>query len=153
MHLVRSANGVTFIDEQHLVCLSNFTLTLLLILRVVKSVQSLCSGFSYCLSILRMFYVWNGRGARPEERKAAFNYAAGLSDDADSVIILDEGENDEDEMFWAVLGDGEREYAKSSYWGWRVGASVGDPQLWEISASSSHWVGNIRCATNEADAP
>lgn len=117
MHLVRSANGVTFIDEQYL------------------SVQNLCSGFSYCLSILQVFYVWNGRGARPEERKAAFDYAACLCGDADSVVVLDEGENDEDEMFWVVLGDGDREYANASHWLWRSGAHTGDPQMWKISAS------------------
>jgi hypothetical protein len=78
-----------------------------------------------CLSILQMFYVWNGRGARPEEKKAAFDYAVSLCGDADSVVVLDEGENDEDEMFWAVLGDGDRDYAKASYWAWRASARCG----------------------------
>ncbi|KAF9792515.1 hypothetical protein BJ322DRAFT_52505 [Thelephora terrestris] len=127
MHLVRSINGVTFVDEQHL------------------SVQSLCSGFSYCLSILQIFYVWNGRGAKLEEKKAAFDYAAGLCGDPDSVIVLDEGENDDDEMFWAVLGDGDREYAKASYWAWRAGANTADPQLWKISASSGHRFTHTPC--------
>ena len=104
--------------------------------------QNLCSGFSYCLSILQIFYVWNGRGARPEEKKAAFDYAACLCGDADSVIVLDEGENDEDEMFWAVLGDGDRGYAKASHWSWRAGANTGDPQMWKISASG-HQVGVV----------
>jgi len=117
MHLVRSMNGVMFVDEQHL------------------SVQSLCSGFSYCLSILQMFYVWNGRGSRPEEKKAAFDYAASLCGDPNSVIVLNEGENDEDEMFWAVLGDGNKEYANASYWTWRATTNAGDPQLWRVTAS------------------
>lgn len=95
-----------------------------------------------------MFYVWNGKGARLEEKKAAFAYAAGLCGDAESVIVLDEGENDEDEMFWAVLGDGDREYARASYWAWRAGVNLGDPQLWEISASRSNQVGIIYLVTD-----
>ena len=90
-----------------------------------------------------MFYVWNGRGARHEEKKAVFDYAVGLCGDADSVIVLNEGENDEDEMFWAVLGDGDREYAKASHWVWRAEANTNDPQLWKISASQGHRVGTI----------
>jgi len=100
-----------------------------------------------------MFYVWNGRGARPEEKKAAFDYAASICGDIDSVIVLDEGENDEDEMFWAVLGDGDREYAKASHWAWRTSANAHDPHLWKISASPSQQVGSIylSCHRNEAD--
>ena len=87
--------------------------------------------------------MWNGRGARPEEKKVAFNYAADLCGDPDSVIVLDEGEDDEDEMFWAVLGDGDRGYAKAFHWAWRANMSKNDPQLWKISASPGHQV----CAT------
>ena len=94
-----------------------------------------------------MFYVWNGRGARPEEKKAAFDYATGLCGDADSVIVLDEGENDEDEMFWAVLGDGDREYAKASHWAWRASVDMDGPQIWKISALQSQQVGSVYRAT------
>jgi len=96
-----------------------------------------------------MFYVWNGRGARPDEKKAAFDYAASLCGDADSVIVLDEGENDEDEMFWAVLGDGDRDYAKASCWAWRASANAYDPQLWKITASPSHQVGSVYLVTGK----
>ena len=96
-----------------------------------------------------MFYVWNGRGARPDEKKAAFNYATSLCGDADNVIVLDEGENDEDEMFWAVLGDGERDYAKASYWAWRAGVNAIDPQLWKISAPPNQQAGSIYRITGE----
>lgn len=89
--------------------------------------------------------MWNGRGARPEEKKKAFDYAVGLCDDADSVIVLNEGENDEDEMFWAVLGDGDRGYAKAFYWAWRADVNTNDPQLWKISASPGHEVCATRC--------
>ena len=90
-----------------------------------------------------MFYVWNGRGARPDEKKAAFDYATSLCSDADSVTVLEEGENDEDEIFWAVLGDSDRDYAKASYWVWRASVNLGDPQLWKITASSSQQVDPI----------
>lgn len=94
-----------------------------------------------------MFYVWNGRGARTEEKKAAFDYAVSLCGDANSVIVLDEGENDEDEMFWAVLGDGDGGYANASHWTWRASADAYDPQIWRISASPSQRVGSICRAT------
>jgi hypothetical protein len=110
---------------------------------VVQSAKNLCSGFSYCLSILQAFYVWNGRGARPEEKRAALDYATSLCGDLDSVDVLDEDDNDDDEMFWAVLGDGDRDYARASHWAWRAGASLCDPQLWKISASSSQQVDYI----------
>ena len=121
---------------------------LMVFLRVVQSLQSLCSGFSYCLnclSIIQVFYVWNGRGARPKEKAAAFEYANSLCGDAGSVVVLDEGMNDEDEMFWAILGDGDREYANASHWTWRAGVDAGDPQIWKISASPTHQVGSVYC--------
>ena len=90
-----------------------------------------------------MFYVWNGRGARPAEKKAAFDYAASLCGDADDVSVLNEDENDEDEIFWAVLGDGDKDYAKASYWGWRANVNAGEPQLWKISASPGQRVGSV----------
>lgn len=90
-----------------------------------------------------MFYVWNGRGARPDEKSAALDYAISLCGDPDSVNVLEEDDNDDDEMFWAVLGDGDRDYAKASHWAWRAGASPGDPQLWKISTSSSQQVDSI----------
>lgn len=109
-----------------------------------------------------MFYVWNGRGARPDEKKAAFDYAASLCGDADNVIVLDEGENDEDEMFWAVLGDGDRDYAKASCWAWRASVNAYDPQLWKITASSNHQVilsvvchrkGRLMCPSSRISPP
>ena len=96
-----------------------------------------------------MFYVWNGRGARPDEKKAAFDYAASLCGDAENVNVLNEGENDEDEIFWAVLGDGDKDYANASHWGWRASVNVGDPQLWKISASPSQKVDSINRVAGE----
>lgn len=94
-----------------------------------------------------MFYVWNGQGARPEEKKAALDYAASLCGDVNSVIVLDEGDNDEDEIFWAVLGDGDREYAKASHWVWRASVGEDDPQIWKISALPSQQVGSVYLTT------
>jgi hypothetical protein len=96
-----------------------------------------------------MFYVWNGRGARPEEKKTAFDYASNLCGDVEGVFVLNEGENDEDEMFWAVLGDGDREYAKASHWAWRAGLKTGDPQLWKITTLPGHQVGTAICRVPE----
>ena len=96
-----------------------------------------------------MFYVWNGRGARLEEREAAFNYATSLCGDSGSVVVLNEGENDEDEMFWAVIGDGDMEYAKASYWTWRAGVDANSPQIWKISASPNQRVGSVCCVTEK----
>lgn len=90
--------------------------------------------------------MWNGRGARLEEKKAALTYAASLCGDPDSVIVLNEGEDDDDEMFWAVLSDGGREYAKAFHWAWRACMSTNDPQLWRISASPGRQV----CVTHLA---
>ena len=98
-----------------------------------------------------MFYVWNGRGARPGEKKAAFDYAASLCGDPASVIVLDEGVNDEDEMFWAVLGDGDRDYATASHWASRASVDADDPQIWKISASQGQWVGFVYRYKNVAD--
>ena len=149
MHLVRSTNGVIFIDEQPLVCPSYFAFVSSHgFPRVVQSIRSLCSGFSYCLnclSIIQVLYVWNGRGARPEEKEAALEYANSLCGDAGSVVVLGEGKNDEDEMFWAILGDGDREYANASYWTWRAGVGVDDPQIWKISALPNQWVCAAYC--------
>jgi len=114
MHLVRSYRGAVFLDEHDL------------------DVKNLCSGFSYCLSILDTLYVWYGRGSTPQERLAALGYARSLAATGSSVIELTEGEDDNDEMFWMILGD--RGYAKADYWKWRRTASVPDPRVWRIDA-------------------
>ncbi|KAI0958231.1 hypothetical protein AcV7_004104 [Taiwanofungus camphoratus] len=118
MHLVRSINGVTFIDELEL------------------SIRNLCSGFSYCLSLLDTFYVWHGCGSTVEERRAAREYAQALSSQASSLIELVEGETDNDEMFWMILGDGE--YANADYWKWRSTAPTLCPRLWSVNVHMGH---------------
>ncbi|KAH8108084.1 hypothetical protein BXZ70DRAFT_35497 [Cristinia sonorae] len=92
MHIVRSSDDVTFIDEIEL------------------GSRNLCSGFSYCLSLLETFYVW---------------YATNSA-----VIELTEGENDDDEMFWMMLG--EQEYARADYWQWRGSLTGVSPRLWRL---------------------
>ena len=62
--------------------------------------------------------MWYGKGAIPEEKLAAVEYARRLAVAPESIVELSEGENDDDEMFWMMLGD--REYAQADYWKWRV---------------------------------
>jgi hypothetical protein len=66
----------------------------------------------------------------PSERAAALAYAQGLGGDADSVIELKEGENDDDEMFWMILGD--KDYAQAQHWKWRPTAEQPDPRIWKV---------------------
>lgn len=116
MLVVRSQNSMIFIDEIELVgtmhhygehsCSCDF-----------QGSHNLCSGSSYCISILETFYVWYGSGSIQTEREAARNYALKLSHSPETVIELSEGENDDDEMFWLMLG--EHEYARAEHWRWR----------------------------------
>lgn len=132
MHLVRSANGVIYIDELELVrpceyfwvnC-SHF----------LQGITNLCSGFSYCLSLLETFYVWHGCGSIEEERRAALEYARGIASDPSSVVELKEGGDDEDEMFWLILGEGE--YAKADYWKWKPTLGSLGVRAWLVDADS-----------------
>ncbi|KAH7915180.1 hypothetical protein BJ138DRAFT_1142208 [Hygrophoropsis aurantiaca] len=116
MHIIRSCNGHVVIDEVEL------------------AIKNLCSGFSYCISILNNIYVWHGCGSTPKERQAALAYARGFAAKGATMIELVEGENDADDgMFWMILGDGD--YAKADYWQWRSRSPVVDPHCWTIDVS------------------
>lgn len=93
----------------------------------------MCSGFSYCLTILDTLYVWHGCGSRQQERDAALKYAQGLAAKGSTVFELIEDESDDDEMFWMILGDDE--YAKADYWKWRRTAPEISPRLWRIDSN------------------
>ncbi|KAF9474543.1 hypothetical protein BDN70DRAFT_815514 [Pholiota conissans] len=113
MHLARSLNGVIIIDEHDL------------------NVKNLCSAFSYCLTILGSIYIWHGCGSTSEERDAALKYAKRLSNGTGSPTELLDGETDNDEMFWMILGDDG--FAKADYWKWRKSFSGGiDPVIWRV---------------------
>ncbi|KAJ6587043.1 hypothetical protein DFH09DRAFT_1142397 [Mycena vulgaris] len=115
MHIVRSMHGVSFIDQ------------------VDIDIRNICSGFSYCVSILDTLFVWHGCGSTSDERKAAMEYGQTLTSNPDDIVVLTENGNDDDEMFWMVLGD-EAEYAKADYWRWR--ASIGlSPRIWSVEAA------------------
>ena len=92
----------------------------------------MCSGFSYCLTLLDTLYVWYGRGSRQQERDAALKYAQGLAVKGSTVVQLAEGESDDDEMFWMMLGNDE--YADADYWKWRPAAPERTPRLWRVDA-------------------
>ncbi|KAF7967474.1 hypothetical protein HWV62_34123 [Athelia sp. TMB] len=117
MHSVRSTNGSTIIQEHEL------------------SVANLCSGFSYCLTILDTLYVWHGRGSRKEERDIALKYAQVLAGKGSNVVRLVEGESDDDEMFWMMLG--EDDYAKADYWQWRKSSPDVDPRIWRVDSQNA----------------
>ncbi|KAI0685205.1 hypothetical protein BC835DRAFT_1385556 [Cytidiella melzeri] len=114
MHLVRSLHGVIYIDELEL------------------GIKNLCSGFSYCLSLLETFYVWHGYASTAEERRSALQYAQSLSSSSDSIVELVEGESDEDEMFWLILGEGD--YARADHWRWKPSVSSFNPRVWRVNA-------------------
>jgi hypothetical protein len=104
-------------------------------------IKNLCSGFSYCVSILSTVYVWHGRGSTPVERTAAVEYAKTLTSNPDEISVLIENEGDDDEMFWMVLGD-DAEYAKADYWRWRP--SVGfTPRIWSVDSSRKNAVSSF----------
>ncbi|KAH9940487.1 uncharacterized protein BXZ73DRAFT_42698 [Epithele typhae] len=115
MHRVQSRQGLVFIDELEI------------------GVKNLCSGFSYCVSILETFYVWHGRGAVPTEQAAALAYAQSLAPSPDSIVELTEAESELEDMFWMVLGEGD--YARADYWRWRAETEIVDPRVWVVDAS------------------
>lgn len=117
MHLVRSSGEHIIIDEVDL------------------SIRNLCSGYSYCISILDQIYVWHGCGSTPKERNAAQDYAQASAVKGTSVTELREGDNDvDDEMFWMVLGDS-GDYAKADYWKFRNASTPSDPRCWIVDAT------------------
>ena len=133
MHLVRSLQGFVYIDELDLVCASpvlcdaRFSNH-----RTVQGVQHLCSGYSYCVSILQTFYIWHGRGSVPAEQASARTYASSLAPSPDSVVEFTEEESEADPMFWAVLGEGD--YARADYWRWRSEPAM-DPRVWVVDTA------------------
>lgn len=60
-------------------------------------------------------------------------YAKQLKTTSSQVIELSEGENDDDEMFWMILGDDE--FAKADYWKWKRTAVAIDPFVWRVDTT------------------
>lgn len=83
-----------------------------------------------------MVYVWYGSGSTSQERQAALEYAQTLSTSDAPVIELTQGENDNDEMFWVVLGD--EDFAKADYWQWRRNSPLIDPRVWRVDSGHEH---------------
>jgi hypothetical protein len=131
MHLVRSVNGVLFIDELELVSVPHPLPTRFrTLISTFQGIRNLCSGYSYCLSLLETFYVWHGYASITEERKAALQYAQSLAPSPESIVELVEGESDQDEMFWLILGEGD--YARADYWRWKSSAPTLNPRAWRV---------------------
>ncbi|KAG9316307.1 hypothetical protein JVU11DRAFT_2338 [Chiua virens] len=118
MHIVRSSEGHILIDEIDL------------------SIRNLCSGYSYCITILDNIYVWHGCGSVSAERDAALRYAQGMAATGTLVKELVEGENDgDDEMFWMIIGEAES-YAKADYWRWRSSVVPPEPRCWIVDVAN-----------------
>jgi len=102
-----------------------------ILLNYIQSIQNLCSGFSYCITLLGYIYVWHGRGSLPIERKAALGYALGFGE-GEEVLPQEllEGGEDQDEMFSMMLGNDD--YAMADYWQWRATSKRTDPAIWRI---------------------
>lgn len=49
-----------------------------------------------------------------------------------SVTELVENENDDDEMFWMILGD--EGFGRADHWRWRAVASSIEPRIWRVDA-------------------
>jgi hypothetical protein len=105
-------------------------------------IRNICSGFSYCVSILDTLYVWHGCGSPSAERKVAMEYGQTLTSTPDDIVVLVENENDDDQMFWMVLGD-EAEYAKADYWRWRSSIGGVTPRIWSVEAGRKGAVRNF----------
>ncbi|KAJ7091265.1 hypothetical protein C8R44DRAFT_891662 [Mycena epipterygia] len=124
MHIIRSMHGVIFIDQ------------------VDIDIKNICSGFSYCVSILDTLFVWHGCGSTTAERTAAMTYAETLTSSPDGITVLIENENDDDEMFWMVLGE-DAEYAKADYWRWRSSIEY-TPRIWSVEAGRKNAISPVQ---------
>ena len=144
MHLVRSIDGLIYIDELDLVRAPSSTVK-----AITKShkqdVKNLCSGFSYCFSLLGTFYTWYGHGTILEEKRAALEYAQSMAASS-NVIELTEEEDDADEMFWMMLG--EREYAQAEHWKWKPSTPGAIARIWALQRSSSQ---DVRLPTSNTN--
>ncbi|KAF7321656.1 hypothetical protein MKEN_00686800 [Mycena kentingensis (nom. inval.)] len=125
LHAIRKLHGVFHIDQVEL------------------TGKNLCSGFSYCLSLLDTIYVWHGRGSLADERQAALEYAQTLTSNPDSLVVLVEGEEDAEdaEMFWMALCEDEVEYGNADYWRWRPSVAF-SPRLWSIDVNRQQAIQN-----------
>ncbi|KAL5524000.1 hypothetical protein ACEPAG_8173 [Sanghuangporus baumii] len=117
MHVVRSSAGVILIDEVDL------------------NVRNLCSGFSYCISLLDTLWVWYGCGSILAERNAALRYAQTLCSGNDGKEVVEVEEGNEDEMFWMFLG--ENGYASADYWKWRKNESAINVRFWRVNCANT----------------
>jgi hypothetical protein len=67
------------------------------------------------------------------------SYAADLSTSG-NIAELFEGVDDDDEMFWMILGSDD--YAKADHWRWRSNTTASEPKLWRYDSSlAPHPVG------------
>ncbi|KAJ7188111.1 hypothetical protein C8R46DRAFT_1023578 [Mycena filopes] len=150
MHVVRSMDGV----YDFLVFLREYSRSIsssIIIDQVDIDIKNICSGFSYCASILSTMFVWHGCGSTPAEREAAIDYARTLTSSPDDIVVLIENESGDDEMFWMVLGD-EADYAKADYWKWRPTKGA-TPRIWSVDAGRKDTILPVHSIHQEQSAP
>jgi len=102
------------------------------------------------VTILDSVYVWYGCGSTSRERNAALQYAETMTKESVSPIELYEGENDNDEMFWLILGDDG--FAKADYWRWRMNLANTEPSIWRVDlASGGPFIRTVELISMEQD--
>jgi len=75
-------------------------------------------------------------------------YAHTFVPEGQSPVQLYEGESDNDEIFWIMLGG--EDYAKADYWKWRKEAPTTDPIVWRVQTETDAVV-RLACYLNNYD--
>jgi len=103
-------------------------------LTLSQNIQNLCSGFSYCVSALGTIYIWHGIGSLPLERQATVEYARSIAGNSE-LVEMNQGENDDNDMFWMLLGN--EPFADADYWRWRTSVLPSDskPTVWRVDVT------------------
>lgn len=78
--------------------------------------------------------MWHGCGSNHAERQAALKYAQTFMSEGQSLLELLEGERNDDDLIWMILGG--EEYANADYWKWRKDASTTDPIIWRVQTET-----------------
>lgn len=94
--------------------------------------------------------MWRGVGSTDPERQAALQYAKSIARESE-VVELTQGENDDNDMFWMVLGD--EAFAEADYWKWRRAADYDiQPSAWRVDSSKrAHMLSHVEFWSDEAN--
>ena len=91
----------------------------------------MCSGYSACISVLEIVWVWHGTGSTPQQREHATKYAKALTAGTNKQLEEVE-EGHEDESIWMFLG--REAFAHADYWRFRRTTTEKDvdPRIWRV---------------------